>query len=497
MKEGAVEGRELRKLGDYAWELPKAGEMRVPGWIFVSEALLGPLLSGEAEGEGEGGGGHGWNALTQVRNVACLPGIVKASIAMPDVHPGYGFPIGGVGAFDPDEGVVAMGGVGFDINCGVRVLATPLSRSDIEGRKDAVADALFAHVPAGLGSEGKIRLTLSGVDEVLEKGAAFALDRGYGVPEDLEYIEENGRMDGADPAAVSVKAKEREYRQVGTLGSGNHYLEVQYVEEIADPAAARAYGLEVGQVLVAIHCGSRGLGHQIGQDSLPELERASRKYGIPIRERELVCAPIKSPEGQKYLGAVFAGINCAFANRQVIAHLVREALAPLFSLPFGAIRTLYDVGHNNVKFERHRVDGEERVVLVHRKGSTRAFGPGRRENPERYRKFGHPIFVGGTMGTASYILRGTEGGMEKVFGSGVHGAGRAMSRAKAKKRWRGQELVQSLARQGIAVRAHSYAGVAEEAPGAYKDVEEVVEAAVGAGLNAIVAKVRPLVSIKG
>ena len=488
---------ELRKLDDYAWELPTTGEMRVPGWIFVSEALLQPLLSGDAAGEREGGGGHDWNALTQVRNVACLPGIVKASIAMPDVHPGYGFPIGGVGAFHAAEGVVAMGGVGFDINCGVRVLATPLTREDIEPRKEVIADALFAHVPAGLGSEGKIRLTVNGVDEVLAKGAKFALDRGYGLPEDIEYIEENGRMDGADPAAVSKKAKEREFRQIGTLGSGNHYLEVQRVEEILDPEAARAYGLEQGQVLVAIHCGSRGLGHQIGQDSLPELERASRKYGIPIRERELVCAPIRSPEGERYLAAVFAGINCAFANRQVIAHLVREALAPLFSLPPDRMRTLYDVGHNNVKFERHRVDGEERRLLVHRKGSTRAFGPGRRENPDRYRKVGHPIFVGGTMGTASYILRGTEVGMEKAFGSGIHGAGRAMSRAKAKKRWRGQELIQDLAKQGVVVRAHSYAGAAEEAPGAYKDVDQVVEAVVGAGLNAIVAKVRPVVCIKG
>ena len=487
----------LIRRGEYMWELPRTGEMRVPGWLFVSQPLLQPLLSGTAEADGEGGGGHDWNALTQVRNVACLPGIVKASIAMPDVHPGYGFPIGGVGAFDPVDGVVAMGGVGFDINCGVRVLSTPLSRDDIEPRKDQLADVLFAHVPAGLGSEGTIRLSLQGVDEVLEKGARFALDRGYGLPEDLEYIEENGQLDRADPAAVSLKAKEREFRQIGTLGSGNHYLEVQYVEEVHDLEAARAYGLEKNQILIAIHCGSRGLGHQIGQDALPELERASRKYGIPIRERELVCAPIRSPEGEKYLRAVFAGINCAFANRQVIAHLVREALAPLFSLPPGKIRTLYDVGHNNVKFEQHLVDGEQRRLLVHRKGSTRAFGPGRPENPDRYRKVGHPIFVGGTMGTASYILRGTDLGMEKAFGSGVHGAGRAMSRAKAKKRWRGQELIRDLAGQGIAVRAHSYAGAAEEAPGAYKDVDLVVEAAVGSGLNALVARVRPLVCIKG
>jgi tRNA-splicing ligase RtcB len=479
---------ELRKVSDWEWELPKSGDMRVPGWIFASEAILKPLLDQK---------GHEWNALEQVKNVASLPGIVKASIAMPDVHPGYGFPIGGVAAFDPEEGVVAMGGVGFDINCGVRVLITPLSREDIEAKKEEVADRLFSHVPAGLGSTGKLKLTERGIDEVLRKGAYFALERGYGVPEDLAYIEEGGRMEGADPAAVSFKAKQRQFKQVGTLGSGNHYLEVQYVEEIYDREAAAAYGLEEGQILIAIHCGSRALGHQIGQDSLQELERASKKYGIPIRERELVCAPIRSPEGQKYLSAVFAGINCAFANRQVIAHLVREALAPAFGLPFEKIRTLYDVGHNNVKFERHKVNGEERELLVHRKGSTRAFGPGRPENPEPYRKVGHPIFVGGTMGTSSYILRGTEKGMDRVWGSGVHGAGRAMSRAKAKRTWRGERLIQELGQRGIVVRAHSLAGAAEEAPGAYKDVDLVVEAAVGAGLNAKVARVRPLVCIKG
>ncbi|HDC92207.1 MAG TPA: RtcB family protein, partial [Candidatus Acetothermia bacterium] len=352
---------EVRKVTDFEWEIPRSGDMLVPGKIYASEAILKPLLDHK---------GHEWNALEQVRNVASLPGIVKAAIAMPDVHPGYGFPIGGVGAFDPDEGVVAMGGVGFDINCGVRVLVTPLHRDDIEAKKEEVADKLFHHIPAGLGSEGELRLSVEGIDEVLKKGAYFALERGYGLPEDLEYTEEGGRMEGADPAAVSLKAKQRQFKQVGTLGSGNHYLEVQYVEEIYDEKAAAAYGIEVDQVLVAIHCGSRALGHQIGQDYLKDLEKASRKYGIPIRERELVCAPIKSPEGQRYLSAVFAGINCAFANRQVLAHLVREVLCPLFGLKPSDIRTLYDVGHNNVKFERHRVNDEEREVLVHRKGST-------------------------------------------------------------------------------------------------------------------------------
>ncbi len=481
---------ELRKRDDFTWEIPKSGDMRVPGRIFASEELLRPLLD-------EARGGQEWNALDQVRNVACLPGIVKASIAMADIHPGYGFPIGGVGAFDVHDGVVVMGGVGFDINCGVRVLATPLSAEEVGPRKEELADRLFGGIPAGLGSEGKLRLTVEGIDDVLRKGARYAVGKGFGVPDDLRFTEEEGCMADADPAAVSVKAKQRQFRQVGTLGSGNHYLEVQEVVEIKDRAAAAAYGIEVGQILVAIHCGSRALGHQIGQDYLQELERASRKYDIPIRERELVCAPIRSPEGQRYLSAVAAGVNCAFANRQVITHLVREAIAPMFSLAPERIRTLYDVGHNNVKRERHQMDGKEQELLVHRKGSTRAFGPGRAENPEAYRAVGHPVFVGGTMGTASYILRGTERGMSEAFGSGIHGAGRALSRSKAKRTWHGDKVIKDLAGKGIEVRAHSARGIAEEAPGAYKDVELVVEAATRSGLNARVAKVMPLVCVKG
>jgi len=481
---------EHRKLSDFVWEIPQSGDMLVPGRIYASEELLGPLLDDVR-------GGQQWNALEQVRNVASLPGILKASIGMPDIHPGYGFPIGGVGAFDIDEGVVAMGGVGFDINCGVRVLATPLSADDVRPRKEELADRLFGGVPAGLGSQGKLRLTVEGIDDVLRKGARFAVDRGFGLPEDLELSEESGCMEGADPEAVSLKAKQRQFRQVGTLGSGNHYLEVQEVVEIHDREAAAAYSIEEGQILVAIHCGSRALGHQIGQDYLEELERASRKYNIPVRERELVCAPIRSPEGERYLSAVAAGVNCALANRQTIAHLVREAMAPMFSIPHEQIRTLYDVGHNNVKWEKHSIDGRERQVLVHRKGSTRAFGPGRPENPARYREVGHPIFVGGTMGTSSYILRGTEKGMEEVFGSGVHGAGRALSRKKAKKKWHGSQIAKDLAEQGIELRAHSGSGVAEEAPGAYKKVELVVDAAVQSGINAMVARVFPMACIKG
>lgn len=367
----------------------------------------------------------------------------------------------------------------------------------MEAKKEELAERLFRDVPAGLGSEGEIRLSIQEIDQVLIKGAEFAIERGYGFPEDLEYTEERGKIANCNPANVSRKAKERQFRQVGTLGSGNHYLEVQYVEEIYDEEAAKAYGLEKDQVLIAIHCGSRALGHQIGQDYLQELERASKKYGIPIRERELVCAPINSPEGERYITAVNCGINCAFANRQVIAHLARGSFAAVFGLKPREIEMLYDVGHNTAKLETHEVDGERKLLLVHRKGSTRAFGPGREENPERYRKVGHPIFIGGTMGTWSYIMRGTELGMQEVFGSGIHGAGRQLSRQKAKKQFRGEKLREELKQQGILVRGHSMSGLAEEAPGAYKDIELVAEAAHSSGINRKVAKLRPLIVVKG
>lgn len=480
----------MNKISNYVWELPKQDEMRVPGRIYgdrrIVDHLLGDIKSGKE-----------WNALLQLRNVASLPGIVKVALAMPDVHPGYGFPIGGVAAFDLEDGVVAMGGVGFDINCGVRTLRTPLKRDAIEVRKDELAERLFRDIPAGLGSTGKIKLSLKEIDQVLLKGAEFAIERGYGFPEDLEHTEERGKIGNCRPENVSNKAKERQFKQVGTLGSGNHYLEVQYVEEIYDQEAARAYGIEKDQVLVAIHCGSRALGHQIGQDSLQELERASKKYGIPIRERELVCAPIQSPEGERYITAMNCGINCALANRQALAHLARGSFAAVFDLRPEEIEPLYDVGHNTAKFEVHQVDGEKKKLLVHRKGSTRAFGPGREENPPAYREVGHPIFIGGTMGTWSYIMRGTELGLKDTFGSGIHGAGREMSRRKAKKQFRGERLRDELRKQGIIVRGHSMAGLAEEAPGAYKDIEMVAEAAHNSGVNQKVARLRPLVVVKG
>jgi tRNA-splicing ligase RtcB (3'-phosphate/5'-hydroxy nucleic acid ligase) len=480
----------LEQLGDVEWLLPAHDGMRVPGRIYADRVTMEQLRR-ETSDESQ------WSALRQVKYVACMPGIVSAALALPDVHPGYGFPIGGVGAFDLDEGVAVVGGVGFDINCGVRVLRTPLGRAQVAADVERIGADLFRTVPAGLGSSGSLRLTVDEIDRLLEAGAAYVVERGYGLAEDLEYTEEGGRIDGADPAAVSVLAKQREFKQVGTLGSGNHYLELQFVERVLDPIAAAAYGLREEQVLVAIHTGSRALGHQIGQDYLKELGAASARYRIAIPDQEMVCAPIRSPEGARYLAAVAAGSNCAFANRQVIAHLVRTSLARTCGLAPKDVPTMYDIGHNNAKFEDHSVDGKRRRLLVHRKGATRAFGPGREEAPPAYRGVGHPIFVGGTMGTASYILRGTELGMEKAFGSGIHGAGRALSRKKAAKKYWGEDVMASLRASGTRVWAHDARGVAEEAPGAYKDVEGVVAAAAASGLNRAVARLRPLAVIKG
>lgn len=474
----------------YIWEIPPHGEMRVPGRIYGDRATVDHLVEDVKAGKS-------WNALLQIVNVACLPGIQKASLAMADVHPGYGFPIGGVGAFDFDEGIISMAGVGYDINCGVRTMSTNLTRDEIEPKKEELANALYRTVPAGLGSTGAIKLSLKEVDKVLEKGAEFSVGRGYGFPEDLEYIEERGRIAGADPEVVSRKAKERQFKQIGTLGSGNHYLEVQWVEEIYAPEVADAYGLFPNQILISIHCGSRGLGHQIGTDYLKVLEAASRKYGIPIRERELVCAPINSPEGQRYLSAVNCGINCAFANRQAIAHLARRAFHEALGVPPQEIATLYEIGHNTAKVEEHEVDGQLKKLVVHRKGATRAFGPGRKELPAAYRAVGQPVLVGGTMGTYSFILHGTKRAMDETFGSALHGAGRTLSRRQAKKKFWGGDVIDKLAAQGIVIRAHSKAGVAEEAPGAYKDVEAVVDIMHNAGIIRKVARLRPLICIKG
>jgi tRNA-splicing ligase RtcB len=479
----------VKQIHDFLWEIPREGKMNVPGRIYADRKSMNHLL--------EEGKAKQWDAMLQVRNVACLPGIQRASLAMADIHPGYGFPIGGVGVFDCDTGVVSIAGVGFDINCGVRSMIVDIERRELEKKKEEIANALYRNVPAGIGSTGSLKLSMKEIDRVLEEGARYVLERGYGIEEDLEFVEERGRVKGADPSCVSVHAKERQFKQVGTLGSGNHYLEVQYVEEILNEKAAEAFGIEKDTILVSIHTGSRALGHQIGTDYQKVLRRASEKYGIEIIEPELVAAPIRSPEGERYIAAVNSGINCAFANRQAIGWLVRKAFTSVFAIRDKDIRTLYEVGHNNLKFERHKIDGTEKEYLVHRKGATRAFGPGREEVPPGYRDVGHPVLVGGTMGTSSYILVGTEQGMSETFGSAVHGAGRKKSRKRALKEYRGDRIIDELGEDGIVVKVHSKRGAAEEAPGAYKDVDSVVAIMEGAGVNRRVARLRPLVCVKG
>lgn len=470
----------LKKVADYEWEIPKTGDMQVPGRIFGSRELVKEMDE---------------KVWEQTSNVACLPGIQKASIAMPDAHWGYGFPIGGVAAFDLKSGVISVGGVGFDVNCGVTTLKTNLVLGQVKPKIETLMEELFEIVPAGLGRRGEITLSRAQINQVLTEGSRWAVEHGYGAKEDLEFTEEKGRVTGADPSNVSQMALKREENQVGTLGSGNHYLEIQYVDEIYDSETAQSFGLEVDQILVSIHCGSRALGHQIGTDYLKTLAEASRKYAIPIRERELVCAPIDSPEGQRYFSAVNCAINYAFANRQVIVHLVRKAFQDL--LPGSKLTMLYSIGHNTCKMERHSIDGRLKDVLVHRKGATRAFGPHREELPQAYQDVGQPVIVGGTMGTASYILAGTEYGERQAFASCCHGAGRAMSRTKAKKMWRGDQLIRELKERGIYIKALSLPGVAEEAPDAYKPVEEVVDAIHNAGLSKKVVRMRPLGCLKG
>jgi len=484
------DGLVAQQVERFVWEIPPQGEMRVPGRIYTDTLGIKGLIEEVRQDKA-------WSALDQVLNVAALPGILSASLAMADVHPGYGFPIGGVGAFDLQEGVITLAGVGFDINCGVRTLRTTLHRDEVEPQKERLADALYRMVPAGLGSTGNLRLSLDEMDRLLVQGAQWVIRRGYGLPEDLDNIEDRGAVAGADPETVSRKAKERELEQIGSLGSGNHYLEVQWVQEIHDPEAADAYGLYPEQILISIHSGSRALGHQIGRDYLKVLDAASKKYGIPIRERDLVGAPYDSPEGRRYLAAVRCGINGAFANRQALAHLAREAFHQALKVRPDRISTLYEVGHNTAKVEEHEVAGTRQPVLVHRKGATRAFGPGHPDLPPAYREVGQPVLVGGTMGTGSWILAGTQKAEAQTFGSALHGAGRILSRRQAAKQFRSDSIVEELGRLGTLVRGHSRKGIAQEAPGAYKDVDRVVEIMTRAGIVRTVARVRPLICIKG
>ncbi|HZU06403.1 MAG TPA: RtcB family protein [Chloroflexota bacterium] len=474
--------KRLQRIDEYTWTVPLApGERRAPVLLFGSEALLRSMDD---------------KVLEQIVNVAKLPGLVGAAMAMPDAHWGYGFPIGGVAAFAPEAGgVISAGGVGFDISCGIRCLRTNLSLAEVSPKLEPLADALFRRIPAGVGEEGELKLSPEELDEVLVGGAEWAVHRGYGLREDLDYIEERGRMAGAVPANVSPTAKKRQRGEMGTLGSGNHYLEVQVVDRIYDREAAAAFGLWEGQIVVSIHCGSRGLGHQIGTDYLVTLAKAAQRLGIHLPDRELACAPITSPEGQQYIGAMNAGINCALANRQILTHLTRLVFAEV--LPEARLETLFDVSHNTCKAERHRVDGEERLLYVHRKGATRAFGPGHPDLPERYRAVGQPVIIGGSMGTGSYVLVGTAECETRAFSSASHGAGRALSRHQALKQWSGRELIAELAARGILIRTRSLRGAAEEAPGAYKDVDAVAEATERAGLARRVAFLRPKVCVKG
>ncbi|MBI4487347.1 MAG: RtcB family protein [Acidobacteria bacterium] len=471
----------LVRKSDCEWWIPQTGTMRVPGVIYGSKVLVRDMDEKVRE---------------QVTNVAMLPGIRRASYAMPDAHWGYGFPIGGVAAFDPQEGgIVSAGGVGFDISCGVRTLHTGLTVDAIEPVKSQLAHELSRSIPAGVGSRGRIHLDDHEIDAMLEDGARWAVERGYGTESDLERIEEHGRMEGAVASAVSVRARRRQEDEMGTLGSGNHYLEVQRVAEIHDTAVARAFGLTVGEALVSIHCGSRGLGHQIGTDFLKDMAIAAPTFGIVLPDRELACAPVESEIGQRYLGAMRAGINCALANRQIITHLVRQALATV--LPQASVTLLYDVSHNTCKLESHRCNGTTKSLFIHRKGATRALGPGHPDLPVGLREIGQPVLIGGTMGTASYILVGTVDSERLAFSSSCHGAGRAMSRHQALRTWKGRQVVDELAARGIIVRSPSSRGIAEEAPGAYKDVGAVVDAADAAGLSRKVAKLVPVVCVKG
>ena len=472
---------QLQRLSETAWQIPQRGAMRVPAILFAQEALIRDMDQ---------------KVLEQAANVATLPGIVKASYAMPDAHWGYGFPIGGVAAFDPDQGgVVSAGGVGFDISCGVRTLHTGLKRADILPVQKTLADALEYRIPAGLGSTGHIRLSPKEMDAMLSGGARWAIGRGFGEKADLERIEERGCMSGAEPGEVSAKAKQRQQDEMGTLGSGNHYLEVQVVTRIYRPDIAEIYGLAEDDVVVSIHCGSRGLGHQIGTEFLKRMLLSVGQHGIQLPDRELACAPIHSAVGQSYLAAMRAAINCAIANRQILTHLTRQAFANL--LPRATLELLYDVSHNTCKVEEHVVDERPRRLFVHRKGATRAFGPGHPDIPEAFRGAGQPVLIGGTMGTASYVLAGAKASEMHAFSSACHGAGRAMSRHAATRQWNGRRVVDDLAEQGIIIRSPSLRGVAEEAPGAYKDVSAVVEAADAAGLAHTVARLEPLICIKG
>jgi tRNA-splicing ligase RtcB len=476
---------DIHKIEDFLWEIPKAfrPKMRVPARILASEPLLDAIMDDRS--------------LVQLVNVASLPGIKGASLVMPDVHEGYGFPIGGVAATLYPEGAISPGGIGYDINCGVRLLTSNQKIEEIKDKLEGLSKEMYARIPSGMGKGGQIKLSAREMDEVLLKGAEWAVEKGYGVKKDLDFMESKGRLENADPSMVSDMAKKRGTDQLGTIGSGNHFVEVDYVEEIYEETIAEAYGLSKGQVVVLIHTGSRGLGHQVATDNIRRIMSAMPKYGIEVPDRELACVPFNSEEGQHYFKAMCAAANYAWCNREVISWEARTAWRNIFGPAIEPLKLMYDVAHNIAKVETHLVDGKQAHVIVHRKGATRAFGPGFEELPESYKLSGQPVIIPGSMGTCSYVLAGTARSNELTFGSCCHGAGRRLSRTAAKKRVNAPLLKENLKEKGIFVEAGSFKGLAEEAPIAYKDVNIVVETVIDSGIAKKVAKLKPVVVVKG
>ena len=477
---------EIKKVRDNVYEIPGTYDkrMRASGRFYIADEHFDDLEEG---------------AIEQIINIACLPGVQRYSIGLPDIHFGYGFPIGGVAAFSMRNGIVSPGGVGFDINCGVRLIKSNLTMADIEDHLDELSDKLFKNIPSGVGSKGKIKLEEGEIDKVLDNGAEWAVENGYGWPEDLEVLEENGKMEDADSSIVSDKAKKRGIPQLGSLGSGNHFLEIQEVEEIFNEEVAEVFGLEKGMIVIMVHSGSRGCGHQVCSDYLRVMDKAYKKYKIQIDDRQLACAPLNTKEAQNYIQAMAAAANYAWANRQMMTHWIRETFEDVLgkSAKDMEMDIVYDVAHNIVKMENHKVYNREEDLLVHRKGATRAFGPGREEVPEKYRAVGQPVLIPGTMGTASYVLHGTEKAMEETFGSTAHGAGRILSRSKAKKDYDADEITKDLESKGIKIKATSKHVIEEEAPGAYKDVDSVVRVSDSTGIAKLVAKLKPIAVCKG
>ncbi len=477
----------LVKISDTIWEIPvteKEG-MRVPARIIGTKAIVDAMDAGVFE---------------QVTNVACLPGIRRYAYCMPDGHWGYGFPIGGVAAFSAEEGVISPGGIGFDINCGMRLIKTNLTLDEVRPKLETLLNLLFTRVPAGVGAQGSVRPSAGELEEVMVRGAQWAIGKGYGWREDADRIEVRGAIPGADPAKVSEHAVKRGIHQIGSLGSGNHYLEIQVVSDIHNADLAARFGLDVPQqIVVMVHCGSRGFGHQVATDYLSVFDRAMKKYGITVRDRQLACAPFSSPEGRDYFSAMNAAANMAFANRQVIMHRIREVFEEVFGKSAEALGMdlLYDVAHNIARLERYTVGDREEVLVVHRKGATRSFGPGSLELPPEFRETGQPVVVGGSMETGSYLLVGTAGAMAETFGSTLHGSGRTMSRAAARKKTRGRDLQDKMRRNGIIVKSASMSGLAEEAGEAYKNISDVVDAVDRAGISKKVVRLRPIGNIKG